>query len=71
MKWGMMSHGRSLTGQIFWRSNASVSSLSDVLETVVPAKYYLSKQAKERLIRRDQEKRKRKTGVVAIAVDQF
>lgn len=68
MKWGMMSHGRSLTGQISWRSNASVSSLSDVLETVVPAKYYLSKQAKERLVRMDREKRKRRAGGAAGAL---
>ena len=62
MMWGMMSRGKSWTGRIGYRSNASVSSLSELLEEVVPRKYYLSRRAKEQLIRRDAEKRERKMG---------
>ena len=57
MKWGMMSHGRSLTANISYRSNASVSTLSDVLEDQVPDKYFLSQDAKRGILERDAKNR--------------
>ena len=51
MSWGTMSHGKSLTARISVSPNpASACILSDILESDVPEKYYLSQMQMQRLL---------------------
>lgn len=51
MNWGTMSHGRCLTARISESPNPERECiLSDILETDVPEKYYLSQKQMERLL---------------------
>ena len=51
MSWGTMSHGKSLTARISVSPNPeSACILSDILESDVPEKYYLSQTQMQRLL---------------------
>ena len=51
MNWGTMSHGKCLTARISESPNPEKECiLSDILETDVPEKYYLSQKQMERLL---------------------
>lgn len=51
MSWGMMSNGKCLTANISgFRKTDPACSLSDILETDVPDKYFLSQQAIKTMI---------------------
>ena len=51
MNWGTMSHGKCLTARISESPNPERECiLSDILETDVPEKYYLSQKQMERLL---------------------
>ena len=50
MNWGMVSNGLCLTARIIPRSQGEGSSLSDILISDAPAKYFLSPEQTERLL---------------------
>jgi len=53
MKWGMMQNGRLLTANISFHKIGNASSLSDILEGVVPDKYFLSEKMTRKLVGRE------------------
>ncbi len=51
MNWGTMSHGNVLTARITVSRNPERGCiLSDILEPVVPEKYYLSQKQMEKIL---------------------
>jgi hypothetical protein len=68
---GMASLGGCLTLNISdWPSDANVCSLSEVLETDVPHKYYLSQKAARGILRRAEKRGKEIQGLLLTALER-